>query len=244
MFCLKCGTNLPENSEFCSNCGANLKELKLEILQSNQNNNIESLNIDQLSSISPTSGETMTDMLSKKSKDFLSPIISKIKSFVSKYRKQLLISIVFLVVIFILIFICGKLFGFERLKWDKDYEDYKLHYVTQSKIKLGVKFSDEKKSDQLKIKTTCGNTEIIGLELNWDLTKSLGECRIEVSYKMKKISKMITVINPFAEKHELSLDYKIDYDSDEDLDLDGLSNKQEKEYYMKLFCFHLLFHHL
>ena len=207
MFCPKCGNNLNGNEDFCGKCGFNLNEAKQNV-----------------------SSQSMTEEFASKSKNFFNPIINKIKIFISKYKKHLLIGLGSIVIVFVMIFIYGKLFGFESLKWNKEYEDYKLDYITQSKIKLGIEFSDEKKLDQLKIKTTCGESEIIGLELEWDLTEALGECKLEVSYKLKKISKTFTVINPFAEKQELSLDYKIDYDSDEDLDLDGLTNKQEKEY--------------
>lgn len=213
MICQNCGTSLPEESEFCSNCGANIKKIQIS------NNTIY-----------PNKEETMTEKISKKSRNFFNPIINKIKTFTFKYRKQMLMTIGCLIVIFTSIFIYEKLFGFESLKWNKEFKDYKLEYVTQSKVKLGIIFSNEKKLDQLKIKTTCGKSKNSGLELDWDLTDALGECKIEVSYKLKKITKKITVINPFADKKELSLDYKIDYDSSEDLDLDGLTNRQEKEY--------------
>lgn len=232
MFCPNCGTNLPENSEFCSNCGTNLKKFQSsnELPQTNQELQNEQSIFSQTPTYQSNNEGTMTEILSKKSKDFLNPLMNKLKSFVSKYKKQLLIGLGCLITILILVFIYGKLFGFEKLKWNKDYEDYKLEYVTQSKVKLGIKFSDEKKLDQIKIKTTCGKYEINGLEIEWDLTETLGECKIEVNHKLKKISKNMTVINPFADKQELSLEYKKDYDSDEDLDLDGLTNKQEKEY--------------
>lgn len=233
MFCPNCGTNLPDEAEFCPNCGTNIKEIQAsnDLLQENQDiTNKQANNIEQTSTICQNREETTKEKNYQKRKSFFNLIINKIKTFTTKYKKQILIVTGGLVVIFVIIFIYSKLFGFESLKWNKEYGDYKLDYVTQSKIKLGIKFSDEKKLNQLNVKATCGESEIIGSELEWNLTEALGECKIEVSYKFKKITKKLTVINPFADKQGLSLDYKINYDSDEDLDLDGLTNKQEKEY--------------
>ena len=223
MFCSNCGTKLPEGSQFCSNCGTNIGKYRTPIENDKNNTN------EQFDGVK-NNEETMVELISTKIKIVFNPIIKNIKVFVSKYKKQLLIGVSGLTTVFILFLMYGKFFGFESLKWDKNYEDYKLDYVTQGKVQLGVDFSNKDKLDQLKVKTTCGNSENIGLELNWDLTEALGKCKVEVSYKLKKISKTFTVINPFAENQELSLDYQIDYDSEEDLDLDGLTNKQEKEY--------------
>ena len=232
MFCPNCGTNLPEDSEFCSNCGTNLRDFlsNNESQQKNQaSQTIHSIS-NQTTASQSNNNETMTEILSRKSNNLIKPAIYKLKSFVFKYKKQLLIGLGGLFTILIFVFIYGKLFGFEKLKWNKNYGDYKLEYITQSRIKLGIKFSDEKKLNHLKIKTTCGKYEITGLKIEWDLTDAVGNCKIEVHHKLKKISKNIKVINSFANKQELSFEYKIDYDSDEDLDLDGLSNKQEKGY--------------
>lgn len=232
MFCPKCGTSLSADAEFCSNCGTNLKTIKAsnETLQANQTLHDEQNSSNQGFPAQPNTESTMTETLAKKSKDFVSPITKKIKDLALNHRKEFLGGIGCLIFILITLVAYGKLFGFERLKWNKKYEDYKLDYVTQSKLQLGIIFSDKKKVNQIKTKTSCGSSDITGEKIIWDLSDSTGKCKIDVIYKFKKISKTITVINPFADKQELSLEYKIDYDSDEDLDLDELTNKQEKEY--------------
>ena len=206
MFCTNCGKKIDSNMEFCTNCGTRIK----------RENNVN------------TNENNFSDVLAKKNPIPL--LLNKIKEFFTKYKKQVSI------VVFTILIIAGILIsfnftiGFERLKWNKDYKDYKLDYVTQSKIKLGVKFSDNKKLNKLKVTTTCGKSKSNGSELEWDLTEALGKCKIEVKYKLKKISKTVDVINNFVDKSNLNLDFKVDYDSNEDLDLDGLTNKQEKEY--------------
>lgn len=211
MFCPNCGNNLNSNEEFCPNCGSNIKQIQGQI---------------------PTEKKdiTMIEMFSNKSKNFISPVLERIKNFVSKYIKQILITIGCVIIVIVGICLYEQLIGFEKLAWDESYFETKSEYVTQTKLKLGVQFSDEDKVDEIKYETTCGDIKGKGLEITWNLLDVTGKCEITASYKLKKIKKEIKVI-PFDMKEEdLSLEYKIDEDSDEDLDFDGLTNKQEKEY--------------
>ncbi|MDE6141942.1 MAG: VWA domain-containing protein, partial [Bacilli bacterium] len=105
-----------------------------------------------------------------------------------------------------------------------------MDYVTQANIKLGINFSKEQELDKIKYKTTCGDISNNKLEIIWNLQDATGKCVIEASYKMKKIKKEYNVIPKDIDNKELALDYNIDLDDDDDLDFDGLTNKQEREY--------------
>lgn len=147
-----------------------------------------------------------------------------------KRNKKLLLILTFIIIIISLFLILFNIFiGFENLSWNEDYEDNNLSLITQSNLTLGVNF-DLNKKDKLKYKVSCGNLEVNDLEIKWNLTESIGKCKIEVSYKLKKITKEVKVVPFDDDKQNLGFEYKIDLDSDEDLDLDGLTNKQEKEY--------------
>lgn len=217
MFCPNCGNKLNGNEEFCSNCGNKIqKEIE-------QNNNISKVNPIQQSA-------TTSEMMSKKSENFIKTIIKKIKEFIVKYKKQCLIGISVAVVLILILVLFCNFFGFDKLSWNEKYTDYKLEYVSNTNIKLGINFKNEEKIKDIKYDVTCGEVKNNGLEIDWDLTESTGKCKITASYKLRKISKEFTIIKFNISDEELKLDYKIDYDSDEDLDLDGLTNKQEKEY--------------
>lgn len=213
MFCPNCRNQVDETVDFCPSCGTNIKQIREQVLKEATSHN-----------------STMTEMLSNKSKNFIFPIIERIKNFFSKYKKPILIIISCLILIILGIFLYDKFIGFEKLSWDDSYLDKNTKYITQTKLELGIKFSDENKLDQIKYEVSCGEIESNGLELTWDLLNEKGKCQITASYKLKSIKKEIQVIPFDLEEKELSLEYNVDEDSDEDLDLDGLTNKQEKEY--------------
>ena len=218
MFCPKCGNKLNGNEDFCSNCGNKMTETV------EQNNNANEVNQPQQTSA------TMSEMMSKKSQNFIKPIIQKIKNFIVKYKKQCLIGIGGVAVLIIGLVLFNNFFGFDKLSWNEEYADSKLEYVSQTNVKLGINFENDEKIKDIKYDVTCGEVKNNGLEVDWDLTESTGKCKITASYKLRKISKEFKIINFNTSEQELVLDYEIDLDSDEDLDFDGLTNKQEKEY--------------
>lgn len=213
MFCPRCGTKLPDDAEFCSKCGTQLNNIQNNETQGNEHKEL-----------------TTSEALLKKNKEFFDPKIKKIKEFTKKYKKQIITGLSCFVVLILLAVLYNSLFGFEKFSWNKEYKDLKLNYVTQNKVQLAINFSDENKLDKIKYKTTCGEYTQNGKEIEWDLSESLGKCEIELSYKLRKIKKDLTVISPFIENNLTLDEEEIDYDSDEDLDLDNLTNKEEKEY--------------
>lgn len=145
-----------------------------------------------------------------------------------KSKKIIIIPTIILLIIVAAISVYYSFFNY-RIEW-KEKGDYKLNYINASKVKLAVNASEKVNKKFLKVKTTCGSAENQKGKITWDLTEAKGECEITVSYKMKKISKKYTVIEFDNEKEELNLgEEKIDLDSDEDIDYDGLTNKQETE---------------
>lgn len=170
--------------------------------------------------------KSMKNSYAKSIVNYFFAIVSSFKNFILKYKKQVIVTSIILVLVIGGVVGFNYFYGFDTLSWNKDYSDFNLEYVTQTKLKLGVNFENEK---NIKFSSNCGKTESKGLEVIWDLSKSTGTCKITASYKLKKISKEYKIIN-YNNESELALENKIDINSDEDIDLDGLTNKQETEY--------------
>lgn len=158
MICPKCKNELNNGEDFCPNCGTKLPS-KIEP------------NINKTNS-SEQDNNTLFGMVSKKSQSSNETIIQKLKNFVAKYKKQSLIGVGIIVVLTIGLILFNNLFGFDKLSWNEEYTDYKLKYVSQTNIKLGINFPNEKKEKDIKYDVTCGEVKNKGLEINWNLKKA------------------------------------------------------------------------
>lgn len=215
MYCQNCGSKINDNDQFCSNCG----------------NRIVSESKTPESEQSPS---TFSESMKEHSQQLNKKIKERIVSFFNRYKKQIIISSCSLFILIIGLVLFNNLYGFVNFSWNKNYKDYQLEYVSPTTIKLGFHLSDQTNLDAIKIDTTCGNTERDGTDIEWDLKESTGKCEIVVSYKLRKLKKEFQIINFNSSEEELLLEEHIDPNSDEDLDLDGLTNREETEYQTNL----------
>lgn len=215
MYCQNCGSKINDNDQFCSNCG----------------NRIVSESKTPESEQSPS---TFSESMKEHSQQLNKKIKERIVSFFNRYKKQIIISSCSLFILIIGLVLFNNLYGFVNFSWNKNYKDYQLEYVSPTTIKLGFHLSDQTDLDAIKIDTTCGNTERDGTDIEWDLKESTGKCEIVVSYKLRKLKKEFQIINFNSSEEELLLEEDIDPNSDEDLDLDGLTNREETEYQTNL----------
>ena len=206
MYCPNCGNKLNGNETFCSSCGSKV------VVKEDQN------------------GVILSETISKKNSNFFKLIIQNVKKFIIKHQKKSAAILSCIVVLIVSVILFNNFYGFDKLSWNEEYSDYKLDYIAPTNIKLGINFENEDKVDEIKYEVTCGEVKNDGLEIDWNLTEATGKCKITASYKAKNISKEFTIINFNTTEAELALDYEIDLDSNEDLDLDSLTNSQEKEY--------------
>ena len=215
MYCQNCGSKINDNDQFCSNCG----------------NRIVSESKTPESEQSPS---TFSESMKEHSQQLNKKIKERIVSFFNRYKKQIIISSCSLFILIIGLVLFNNLYGFVNFSWNKNYKDYQLEYVSPTTIKLGFHLSNQTDLDAIKIDTTCGNTERDGTDIEWDLKESTGKCEIVVSYKLRKLKKEFQIINFNSSEEELLLEEHIDPNSDEDLDLDGLTNREETEYQTNL----------
>ena len=149
------------------------------------------------------------------------------KEILMKHKKKIIFSFSVFGIFF---FSLGLLLNssiFVTFHWDKKYSIINQKNITQTKAKLGIVLGREKDINEIKYKTTCGTIQKEKNEIVWDLRKSTGKCKIEASYKLKKIEKEFQIL-PFLEKENLALD---EFEEEkEDMDFDGLTKNQEKEY--------------
>lgn len=147
----------------------------------------------------------------------------------NKVNKKIIIVSCSILLIGLIIFIVFKIINKDNLNWDKTYKDLKPETITQTSVKLGFTFNNDKELNNIKHKTTCGTAIVSGKEVIWNLNNSKGKCKITISYGLKSISKEYTVIqDKFGVLDGIS--YKVNENSDEDLDNDKLTNKEEKKH--------------
>lgn len=215
MYCQNCGSKINDNDQFCSNCGNRIVS-EIKTPESEQ------------------SPSTFSESMKEHSQQLNKKIKERIVSFFNRYKKQIIISSCSLFILIIGLVLFNNLYGFVNFSWNKNYKDYQLEYVSPTTIKLGFHLSDQTDLDAVKIDTTCGNTERDGTDIEWNLKESTGKCEIVVSYKLRKLKKEFQIINFNSSEEELLLEEHIDPNSDEDLDLDGLTNREETEYQTNL----------
>ena len=125
------------------------------------------------------------------------------------------------------------------LAWDERFDDLALEYATQGQISLGILTDSNDITDQVAVSSSCDKSEQVDAasrenkKITWNLAKALGKCTVTAKYRLKTIKKTYTIIPteayriPAAERLSLKKPYEVDVNSDEDLDEDGLTNKEE-----------------
>ena len=233
MFCPNCGDNLTSDEDFCPKCGTNIKELKTSQFNSNNSKINDKEKNDVKANNSQPTEPTMTEMFSNKSKNFIKPILEKIKTFVIKYKKQLIIGCSCCLVIVLGVVLFNKFYDFTKLSWVKDYGDYNVEYTSSTKIELKAEAFDKEKNQiyGLNYTTKDGTIEIKDEIAYWNLPNEEGTYTIYAhSPSGKKIKKSITLIS-LEDNNNSHLGGVLskDIDDNTDSDKDTLTDKKEEE---------------
>lgn len=218
MFCQNCGNKLNGNEDFCSNCGTSVQKEPIV--------NPKDINSSQEKVV------TISEMMSKKSQNFMNPLIQKLKKILIKYKKHCFIGLTCIITFIIGIVLFNRFYDFTKLSWVKDYGDYGLDYTSSSFVELKAQAFDKEKKQVFGINYTSkdGKVEIKDEIVYWYLPEKEGTYTIWAqSPSGKKISKKITVVHTEDNSNDLRVTLTKDVDDKTDSDNDTLTDRKEKE---------------
>ena len=163
-----------------------------------------------------------------------------------KIVKWILISVAAMSCLVGIIIAASWLFYDGGLAWNAQFGDYGLDYVSPTDVMLRFNAKDDV-LNSVSVESSCDKSDKAAAAeqengfVQWDLSDGLGKCTVKVKYRIKTIKKTFTIIptdiiSGEGDEDELASStdvFKIDKNSDEDSDGDGLTNKQEKKYKTK-----------
>lgn len=210
MFCTDCGHKLDGQEEFCPECGHKNEQIKKQ--------------------------DTFSEQLIKNNP--LKPLLEKIKKFFTNVKlfvlkhKKLSISVCSIFICTIIsIILFNKFYDFTKISWDLKNGDANLEYTTSHSLNYKVNAYDKhgKEIKNIEFKVSKGKVVTVDNEARWDLSSvEKGKYTITaIAPSGKKIEKQITILQ--EENNEpLSIPLENEFDENEDIDHDGLTNKEEK----------------
>ena len=250
-FCTECGRPLTENDKFCINCGKkNNDYVETEEVKTVEEEVTPVEEVPATEPVTETVEQAVEDVPAAEETPVVSidnqvetvepapietPVVKEDKPKKKKSKKIFFIIPAVLLIVAALIFVYFKFIkeddnsGYKTSYISWDYEsDIKEERVPQTKLKVAVKVTPSDHEDDVEYYTNCGYVRGFGQSVEWDLTKASGKCTLIAKFRNEIIVKHLFVYP--NNDTELGFENKIDMDSDEDLDFDGLTNKEEKEY--------------
>ncbi len=223
MNCPNCGEQNEPGFRFCVKCGKALPETG--VLSGAEEP------LPEATGTLPEAGALPEATETEKWSQNMKARAGKTRAFCGRHKVPILVTLGGVLVAIVALVLYSNLVGFEKFGWDdEEYPDGKLTYVVPTTVELGLDLSNEEQLDGIKYEASCGEVVTDGVEVSWKLGEAMGNCKLSASYKARTITKEYTVIAERVAEEDLSLPYEIDEDSEEDLDLDTLTNRQEKEY--------------
>lgn len=196
MFCGNCGNQLKESERFCGNCGFENKNEQEKATQTNQ--------------------QMQTNYKKK-----------LILSF-NRNKKPLIFAFISIILIIISVVSFISFYNPFKILWDEEKSDLSIDYTEPAMLNYKVQKVIEKASkDKVKWKVSGG--KIIKVDLDsvvWQLPEKKGKYTITASFRNKKISDSVNVV----EKEQVYGIVFDEIDPLEDEDGDGLNNKDEQKY--------------
>ncbi len=161
-YCSNCGEELKEGAKFCQKCGVDVVKPTENAEQKTEQKT-----------------ESFTDSIAKNNP--FPSIFKKLKAFLVKNKKPVIISASAIAVIVAGIVAFNAFWDFTKLEWNVSYDAAKLDVISGRKIELGIVAEDKEKNDitdKITYNVSGGNIKVSGKEITWTIPNKPGKYEI------------------------------------------------------------------